>query len=116
MSIDITRIEINIPKKGRFFLVEKESDDEFLDDFEGDKEAIDFLYELFEKAEKEGLTYSYADHARIVTRKVTRENIFNCDAIRDVLAHNGIKLPDDFPTASSRFIGLNALDGIDVDF
>lgn len=112
MSIDITRIEIKIPQKGSVFLVEKD----FEDAFEGDEEAIKFLHLLFKQAVKNGVTYSYADHADIVTKKVTLDDVFNCDAIRDVLAHNGIEVGEDFPTYALRFTELNALYGIDVIF
>ena len=116
MSIDITRIEIKIPDKGSVFLVEKETEESIEDAFEGDDAAIKFLYTIFDKAEKEKLTYSYADHSRIVEKRVTKDDIFNCDAIRDVLTHNGIEVPEDFPTYSSRLIALEALAGFDVEF
>ncbi len=110
--MDITRIEIPIPNKGRIFLVDKDWEDSF----EGDQIAIDYLYGAFEKAEKEGLSYSWMDHATQVTEKITTALIFNCDAIKAVLKHNGIDVPDDFPTDSSRFTELNELKGLRVIF
>ncbi|VEI57693.1 Uncharacterised protein [Pasteurella multocida] len=94
-------IKIEIPQKGNVYLVNKD----FADEFIGDQQAIDYLYSLFVKAQKDKVQYSWFDITTEVKEFVTLDKFAecDCDAIRAVLEHNNIMVPDDLPSSSERF-------------
>ncbi|OZN49370.1 hypothetical protein [Gallibacterium anatis] len=107
-------LKIPLPSKNPIYL---DFDvDECEEKLIGDKKAIEFLKHLFLQAEKEKITYSWMEHGYIYTSLITKDDITNCDAIRAVLIHNKIEVPDNFPSGHSRFIQVMNIDGDRIIF
>ena len=103
-------VEIKIPEKGSVYIVDKDFDKDII----GDQQAIKYLHHLFTIAEKDKLTYSYMDHTEQVIEKVTKDDVSNFDAIRAVLEHNNIPVPDDLPDEWDWFVNNAKKHGLEI--